>query len=1277
MGESIRRATSAFSVVALVYLASCTSSSQDSSGKIRKVTDDFTNGNFASGDLTGWTVTTMLVPSAGMATFPPAKIADLQLTTGGNNFTSIVGSATPGYPVPSGLVAADTLTYPFQGSSYAALVNAQGKNRNANVLTQSMTVTAADVDPADGNVHVRFAIAPVLDNPGHAPNEQPYFFVELDDTTTGTEFFYTYNFANQPGVEWNQLSSSDPSILYTNWQAFDVAPGPAGIGIGDTVTATIVGAGCSLGGHWGELYVDQFGTKFPLPNVNVSAPAFVQASSQLTYTLLAENGGNGAATNAIVTWSTPTMADNSSPPQAVAVAFDSLSAPGASCTSPTAGSSGDVVCNIGSLSPGGSYTFTVTVDVPALSVFTNAAVAPVLVNEGTYNIATDQTSAISGGLVQTQVTSSLPVDLEATLTDGLAALTWGTADTYTFVVTNDGPNVATGVTITDVQPPAFAGTTWICSGSNGGTCGTPTGSGAISNTVNLPIGASVSITVSTTVSGGPAAANVTYQVTATPPAGLVQSRPLHNIGVDSDSASASLDVFTVSKDSAGTGQGLLVSSPTAIRCDINCTTAQASFSNDTFISVSAVAPPGETFTGWSGACTGLVNPCNFTIAANTTLTARFDQPTLTAAIGTTSNAGSLNVRPGDTVDYSVAVTVPENNNAGVTLTDVFPSDLSYVTVTAPTTTGTVTCSVSGGCTAPNVTPGATTTVDFGVVSCTTVGGCLVQFTVRGQITTTAVRGDSVVNVLDVVGTPNQNAPAVTVIEPALAMARSANPAAGLLPGQTSTVTVTLTNDTGGANSGAYNVVVTLPTEADTTAGQYVQGTCPVATPSFAAGAVFTFATGEPSVFPAPSSCTFSYVLTLKGSAPFLSTLTIPAGSATSQSLGGSAPPAKAYSTSDTSFSLQTTGLATGVACTVAADCVVGVCDPADQKCGYANGDGTCTGANAAARCQSGGCSVSLVCEAPGSCLVDGDCAAAQFCNTLTNVCTPKLANGVGVPTLAGHSPALTGVCGAAVGTAVCQSGVCDTSDNLCGFAMGDGTCTVTAQCRSGACVLTGVNTGECEVCAMDSACSGSTPACSSTTNTCVACTATNATACVGAAPVCNVTTNTCSACSAGNQSACTGTTPVCDTTTSACVACGADYGSSSALTCPNTVPVCNTVSGACGPLVVDAGASEAGADASGDAIADVGADASGDAGEGAADAARDAPAADAAPSHKDAAAEAGHAKKDASINDESDGLVVAGGGCSQSPSGAGGAHGLTGVLIALTALLARRRRMAA
>jgi hypothetical protein len=137
-------------------------------------------------------------------------------------------------------------------------------------------------------------------------------------------------------------------------------------------------------------------------------------------------------------------------------------------------------------------------------------------------------------------------------------------------------------------------------------------------------------------------------------------------------------------------------------------------------------------------------------------------------------------------------------------------------------------------------------------------------------------------------------------------------------------------------------------------------------------------------------------------------------------------------------------------------CASGVCDT-DDKCGYADGDGSCTpAASGVAVCRSGACSSNGKCELASGCNVDSDCSPSQYCNTPTSTCTPKIANGGAVPSVTGHTPALTGVCNpaATIGPDVCASSVCDT-DNKCGYANGDGTCSNadagTGVCRSGVC----------------------------------------------------------------------------------------------------------------------------------------------------------------------------------------------------------------------------------
>jgi hypothetical protein len=176
-------------------------------------------------------------------------------------------------------------------------------------------------------------------------------------------------------------------------------------------------------------------------------------------------------------------------------------------------------------------------------------------------------------------------------------------------------------------------------------------------------------------------------------------------------------------------------------------------------------------------------------------------------------------------------------------------------------------------------------------------------------------------------------------------------------------------------------------------------------------------------------------------------------------------------------------------CTAAAGtlvCASGVCDPADNKCGLANGDGPCT-ADAGSVCRSGMCSTTGTCEPGGGCNVDADCMGGNWCSESTHMCTPKLANGTAIPNDTPHmNPALNGTCTTGAGALVGSSGVCDPVDNKCGLANGDGPCVdAGAVCRSGMCSTN----GNCEPsggCNVNADCMNPTPICDTGTHACVA-----------------------------------------------------------------------------------------------------------------------------------------------------------------------------------------------
>jgi uncharacterized repeat protein (TIGR01451 family) len=250
-------------------------------------------------------------------------------------------------------------------------------------------------------------------------------------------------------------------------------------------------------------------------------------------------------------------------------------------------------------------------------------------------------------------------------------------------------------------------------------------------------------------------------------------------------------------------------------------------------------------------------------------------------------------------------------------------------------------------------------------------------------------------------------------------------------------------------------------------------------------------------------------------------------------------------------------------CTVAAGslvCASGVCDPSNNECGYANGDGPCT---TGAVCQSGACSTNGKCEPAGGCNVDADCTGGDWCDESTNTCTPKIANGGAFPNDPKHTnPTLGGTCNQAGAALVCVSGVCDPNGNVCGVKLGDGTCTATAECITGACITTGGNTGKCEPCASNANCVAPTPACNTTTNACVQCTATDTAACTGTTPLCSAG-DVCVACNGDNG---TGTTEACPVGDPYCAATGACTKCTTDTMCTTGMhpgPFCDTGTGAC------------------------------------------------------------------------------------------------------------------
>lgn len=205
----------------------------------------FTNGGFESGDFTGWTVGGG--SNNGLSGAPPFTGANVIISGTMPGPSSVVGAVTD--------PRAPGITLPRAGTSTAKM-NDEASGAAITTLTQAINVTNADIDPGDGLPHIRFSFAPVLEDPGHSPDEQPYFFVQVRNLTTSTVVYEQFAYSGQPGVAY--LTDGTPSWKYLNFQNVDVTlPASA---IGQQLELTVVAADCALGGHGGYVYVDGFGS---------------------------------------------------------------------------------------------------------------------------------------------------------------------------------------------------------------------------------------------------------------------------------------------------------------------------------------------------------------------------------------------------------------------------------------------------------------------------------------------------------------------------------------------------------------------------------------------------------------------------------------------------------------------------------------------------------------------------------------------------------------------------------------------------------------------------------------------------------------------------------------------------------------------------------------------------------------------------------------------------------------------------------------------------------
>lgn len=155
----------------------------------------------------------------------------------------------------------------------------------------------------------------------------------------------------------------------------------------------------------------------------------------------------------------------------------------------------------------------------------------------------------SSGATQPTCGAALSADLAITKTDGVATATPGGSVTYTITASNAGPDPVTGATVADTLPAVLSSASWTCASAGGGTC-TASGSGNINDSVNLPVGASVTYTLSANVAAN-ATGTLSNTATIAAPGGVTDPTPANNSATDSDTVNAAQAPYPI--PALGTG----------------------------------------------------------------------------------------------------------------------------------------------------------------------------------------------------------------------------------------------------------------------------------------------------------------------------------------------------------------------------------------------------------------------------------------------------------------------------------------------------------------------------------------------------------------------------------------------------------------------------------------------------------------------------------------------------------------------------------------------------
>jgi uncharacterized repeat protein (TIGR01451 family) len=305
----------------------------------------------------------------------------------------------------------------------------------------------------------------------------------------------------------------------------------------------------------------------------------------------------------------------------------------------------------------------------------------------------------------------------------------GGSVSYTITASNSGGDPVTGATVADTFP-AIETCTWTCVGAGGGTC-TASGSGNINDSVNLPVGGSVTYTASCAID---ASATGTLSNTATVSSAIADPNPANNSATDTDTLTPQADLaitktdgvttvtaggsatYTITASNAGPSNapGVTVADtfPASLTCSWTCAgagggTCTAAGSGNISDTVNLPGGGSVTYTATcaiSAAATGTLSN-TATVAAPAGVTdptpgnnSATDSDTIAASadLAITKTDGVTSVTAGGSTTYTITASNAGPSNAtGATVADTLPASLTCTWTCTGAGGGTCTAAGSG------------------------------------------------------------------------------------------------------------------------------------------------------------------------------------------------------------------------------------------------------------------------------------------------------------------------------------------------------------------------------------------------------------------------------------------------------------------------------------------------------------------------------------------------------------------------------------------------------